>query len=122
MYSTTKHAVKGFTDALRRELKDEGALVSVTLIQPAAIGTPFAFHAKNYTENEANLPPPIYAPEDVAKTILLAAEHARRALHVGGCWQAHGYLQSTNPGTCRYSFQLPDQVTVQTGAKAAPPG
>jgi short-subunit dehydrogenase len=98
MYSTTKHAIKGFTDALRRELKDEGAPVSVTLIQPAAIGTPFAIHAKNCTENEAKLPPPVYAPEDVARTILLAAEHPRRALHVGGAGKLMGIFSRLTPG------------------------
>jgi short-subunit dehydrogenase len=98
MYSTTKHAIKGFTDALRRELKDDGAKVSVTLIQPAAIGTPFALHAKNYTENEAKLPPPVYAPEDVARTILLAAEHPRRALHVGGAGKLMGIFSRLTPG------------------------
>lgn len=98
MYSTTKHAIKGFTDALRRELKDEGAPVSVTLIQPAAIGTPFAMHAKNYTENEARLPSPVYAPEDVARTILLAAEHPRRALHVGGAGKLMGIFSRLTPG------------------------
>jgi NAD(P)-dependent dehydrogenase (short-subunit alcohol dehydrogenase family) len=98
MYSTTKHAIKGFTDALRRELHDEGAPVSVTLIQPAAIGTPFAIHAKNYTEHEPKLPPPIYAPEDVAQTILLAAEHPRRALHVGGAGKLMGIFSRLTPG------------------------
>ncbi len=98
MYSVTKHAIKGFTDALRRELRDEGAPVSLTLIQPAAIGTPFALHAKNYTATEAKLPPPIYAPEDVARTILLAAEHPRRALHVGGAGKLMGIFSRLTPG------------------------
>ncbi len=98
MYSTTKHAIKGFTDALRRELRDEDAPVSVTLIQPAAIGTPFALHAKNITQTEARLPPPIYAPEDVARTILLAAEHPRRALHVGGAGKIMGIFSRLTPG------------------------
>jgi short-subunit dehydrogenase len=98
MYSVTKHAIKGFTDALRRELKDEDAPISVTLIQPAAIGTPFALHAKNYTEDEAKLPPPIYAPEDVARTILMAAEHPRRALHVGGAGKLMGIFSRLTPG------------------------
>jgi NAD(P)-dependent dehydrogenase (short-subunit alcohol dehydrogenase family) len=98
MYSTTKHAIKGFTDALRRELKDEGAPVSVTLIQPAAIGTPFALHAKNYTDKEANLPPPVYAPEDVARTILFAAGHPNRALHVGGAGKLMGIFSRLTPG------------------------
>ncbi len=69
MYSVTKHAIKGFTDALRRELIDEEAPVSVTLIQPASIGTPFPLHAKNYYEAKPNLPPPVYAPESVVDAI-----------------------------------------------------
>ncbi len=97
MYSTTKHAVKGFTDALRRELKDEKAPISVTLIQPAATGTPFALHAKNYTEQEAKLPPPVYAPESVAEAILFAAEHPRRALHVGGAGKVMGIISRLTP-------------------------
>lgn len=84
MYSVTKHAIKGFTDSLRRELLDEKAPISVTLIQPASIGTPFNEHAKNYTSHDTRLPPPVYAPEDVADAILYAAEHPTRNLHVGG--------------------------------------
>jgi short-subunit dehydrogenase len=112
MYSTTKHAIKGFTDALRRELNDEGAPVSVTLIQPAAIGTPFALHAKNYTENEAKLPQPIYAPEDVARTILLAAERPRRALHIGGAGKLMGIFSRLTPGLVdtTSSFMIKSQL------------
>ena len=54
MYSASKHAVKGFTDALRMELEEEGAPVSVTLIKPSAIDTPYSQHAKNYMEVEPN--------------------------------------------------------------------
>ncbi|MGI4757576.1 MAG: SDR family oxidoreductase [Janthinobacterium lividum] len=97
MYSTTKHAIKGFTDTLRRELHDEDAPVSVTLIQPAAIGTPFAEHAKNYTGITPKLPPPLYAPESVAKAILYAAEHPRRALHVGGAGKVMGIFSRLTP-------------------------
>ena len=119
MYSTSKHAIKGFTDALRRELKAEGAPVSVTLIQPAAIGTPFALHARNYSEMEAKLPPPVYAPEDVAKTILLAAEHPRRALHVGGAGKIMGMGSRLLPGLVdttskvMVSSQYKDKLKVQ---------
>ena len=48
MYAASKHAVKGFTDALRMELEEERAPVSVTLIKPTSIDTPFPQHAKNY--------------------------------------------------------------------------
>ena len=46
-YSASKHAVKGFTDGLRMELEKEGVPISVTLIQPASINTPYAEHAEN---------------------------------------------------------------------------
>ncbi|WP_276256084.1 SDR family oxidoreductase [Halomontanus rarus] len=82
-YSASKHAVKGFTDALRMELEDEGAPVSVTLVKPSAIDTPYPEHAKNYMDDEATLPPPVYAPETVARTILHAAEHPEREVTVG---------------------------------------
>ena len=84
MYSASKHAVKGFTDALRMELEETGAPVSVTLIKPAAIDTPYVRHAKNYMDEEPDFPPPVYAPEVVASAILHAATHPVRDVHVGG--------------------------------------
>lgn len=98
MYSVTKHAILGYTDALRRELLDEKAPVSVTLIQPASIGTPFHEHAKNYTSKAKKLPPPVYAPEDVARAILYAAEHPRRSIHVGGAGKIMSLAEKLMPG------------------------
>ncbi|MXO84432.1 SDR family NAD(P)-dependent oxidoreductase [Altererythrobacter aurantiacus] len=83
-YNASKHAVKGFTDSFRIELQMNEQPVSVTLIQPSAIGTPFPQHARNTTGYEARLPKPIYAPEVVARAILDAAEHQRRDVVVGG--------------------------------------
>jgi hypothetical protein len=84
MYTASKHAIKGFTDTLRMELEDQGAPVSVTLIKPAGIGTPLPQHAKNYFDREPQMPPPLYAPEEVAAAILHAASHPRRDVFVGG--------------------------------------
>lgn len=83
MYSVTKHAVKGFTDALRLELEAEGAPISVTLIKPTGIDTPFTEHAKNYMAQEPKLPDPVYRPEEVAAAILHAAAHPERDIYVG---------------------------------------
>ena len=84
MYASSKHAVKGFTDALRMELEKEGAPLQVTLVRPAAIDTMFAVHAKNYMDKEPALPPPLYAPEVVADAILYCAEHPKRDVFAGG--------------------------------------
>ena len=84
MYSASKHAVKGFTDAFRMELEEAGAPISVTLIKPASINTPFPFHAKNYMHQEPKLPPPVYAPDSVADAIVHAAAHGGRDYYIGG--------------------------------------
>ena len=83
MYSASKHAVKGFTDALRVELKHDEVPVAVTLIQPGATDTPFPQHARNYMEQEPALPQPLDDPFDVAKAILEAATHEKRSIRVG---------------------------------------
>jgi short-subunit dehydrogenase len=83
-YSASKHAIKGFTDALRMELEEAGAPVSVTLIKPSAIDTPYFQHAKNYMAVEPKPPAPVYAPEVVANAILRAAEHPVRDITIGG--------------------------------------
>ena len=83
-YCASKHAVKGFTDALRMELEHEGAPISVSLIKPAAIDTPYTDHAKNYLPVEPQNPPPVYAPDLVAEAILHCAENPERDIYVGG--------------------------------------
>jgi short-subunit dehydrogenase len=83
MYSASKHALKGFTDGLRMELDLDEAPVSVTLVNPTSINTPFPQHARNYTENEPQVPPPVYQPDEVAYAILYAATTSVRDIYVG---------------------------------------
>jgi|TARA_R100000501_G_scaffold5804_1_gene12733 short-subunit dehydrogenase len=83
-YSAMKHAVLGFTDVLRMELEEEDAPVSVTLIKPASINTPYPEHARNKMDKPARVPPVLYDPRLVAKAICFAAEHPKRSLTVGG--------------------------------------
>ena len=97
MYVASKHAVKGFTDALRMEVEEAKLPVSVTLIKPAAIDTPYTAHAKNYMEDFPKNPPPVYAPELVAETILYAAEHPVRDLFVGGAGKAFQMMEHAAP-------------------------
>jgi short-subunit dehydrogenase len=97
IYSASKHAVKGFTDALRTELEYENAPISVTLIKPGSIGTPMPQHVKNYSSQEANFPPPVYRPEEVAETILHAAEHPVRDAFIGSGARAISMLAGVAP-------------------------
>jgi short-subunit dehydrogenase len=97
IYSASKHAVKGFTDALRVESEEEGAPVSVTLIKPTSVATPLPRHARNYLPVEPTLPPPVYAPELVAEAILHCAEHPEREVSVGGASRAMSSAAALSP-------------------------
>jgi NAD(P)-dependent dehydrogenase (short-subunit alcohol dehydrogenase family) len=89
-YSAAKAAVQAATDALRMELERDSAGISVTLIKPASIDTPYPEHARNYMGAPPRLPPPLYDPALVAEAILFACQTPRRQLYVGG----GGYLIS----------------------------
>jgi len=83
-YVASKHAVKGFTDALRVEIEElDKAPVTITLIQPTAVDTPYPQHAANYMDREPKLPTPQIEPEKVAEAILHAATHGGRDVTVG---------------------------------------
>lgn len=102
-YTASKHAVKGFTDSLRLELMHEEAPVSVTLIKPSGIHTPFGQHARNYMDARSKVPPPVYHPRLVAEAILHAAEQPTREVLVGEA----GMLQVK---LARYLPKLADRV------------
>lgn len=84
MYSASKHAVKGFTDALRVEIEEvDKAPVAITLIQPTAVDTPYPEHARNYMNKQPKLPTPQIEAEQVAEAILSAACQHQRYIKVG---------------------------------------
>ncbi|HEX8605861.1 MAG TPA: SDR family oxidoreductase [Pseudoduganella sp.] len=84
MYTASKHAVKGFTDALRVEIEHlDSAPVSITLIEPTSVDTPLPQHARNYMDREPTLPSPMLDPHQVADAILDAATTPRRDVKVG---------------------------------------
>src|SRR3954471_2890389 len=82
-YASAKHAVHGFTEALRMELEAEGAPVSVTLVHPGRIDTPYNEHAQAYTDRHPAHRVYVYTPETVAEAILFAAESPARDLYIG---------------------------------------
>jgi short-subunit dehydrogenase len=97
MYSAAKHAVKGYSDALRMELEHDGIPVWVTLIKPGPIDTPFPQHAPNYMEHEPKGPEPMYPPEEVAYAILKCAEKPVREVFVGGVPRLQSLIATVAP-------------------------
>lgn len=107
IYSASKHAVKGFTDALRMELEADKLPISVTLIKPTAIHTPFPENAKNYLPYEPQLPQPLYAPELVAEAILHSSENPVRDFFVGEMAKIHSSMAHYAP---RLSEKLNEKI------------
>ena len=114
VYSAMKHAVRGFTDALRMELEEAGAPVSVTLIKPTGMDTPYPEHARNKMGEPARIPPIVYDPELVARAILFAAENRKRELTVGGGGYLVSKLGNLAPGVTDRVMEMmgfPSQTT-----------
>lgn len=82
MYSASKHAVKAYTDTLRREIMAEHYPIQVTLVVPGAINSPYPEHARSHIGEPAHTPP-VYETEVVAKTILKCCESNVREIGVG---------------------------------------
>ena len=96
-YAASKHAVKAYVEALRMELAEDGAPISVTLVKPSGIDTPIAQHAANHAGGEAQVPPPVYDPKLVADAILFCATHAKRDITVGGAGRAQALFAAHFP-------------------------
>jgi NAD(P)-dependent dehydrogenase (short-subunit alcohol dehydrogenase family) len=82
-YCGAKHAIRGFTDALRCELHHRKSHVHVTMVQMPALNTPQFDWARNYMPRRPQPVPPIFAPETGARAIVWAATHRRREVYVG---------------------------------------
>jgi NAD(P)-dependent dehydrogenase (short-subunit alcohol dehydrogenase family) len=83
-YSAAKHAVAGFTEALRCELLHRKSGIRITAVHLPAMNTPQFAWGRNKTGQRAQPVPPIYQPEVAARAVVYAAAHDRRELWVAG--------------------------------------
>lgn len=121
-YSAMKHAVQGFTEAFRMEMEAEGRPLSVTLIKPAAIDTPYPEHARNRMDKPARVPPVVYDPELVAKAICFAAAHPKRDLTIGGTGMAMTKMSNLLPRSADRFMEMFFKEEAQTIDTPATPG
>ncbi len=80
-YIASKHALSGFADSLRQELRGTG--VRVAVVFPATIDTPIHQHAANFTGHQVRPPFPVASPRRVAAAIVRRSRHPRRSTTVG---------------------------------------
>jgi short-subunit dehydrogenase len=97
-YCGAKHAVVGFTDALRCELLAERSAVRVTNVHLPAINTPQFDWVRSRLPLRAQPVAPIFQPEVAADAIVWAAGHAPRELKVGWPTLRAVYLNKFVPG------------------------
>jgi short-subunit dehydrogenase len=111
VYSASKFALEGASEALWYEMRPWG--VSVSLVRPGFINSdgfrkvrftkqgesslrdprdPYHAHYRNMNELiSALMTLTFHTPRDVAETILETIEHKRPALWVAGTWDAHAF-------------------------------
>ncbi len=82
-YCGAKHAVNGFTSAVRTELLHRRSRVDITVVQLPAVNTPQFSWVLSRLADQPQPVPPIYQPEVGAEAILFAARNDRREMYVG---------------------------------------
>ena len=82
-YCGAKHAIVGFTDALRCELLHERSSVHLTAVHLPALNTPQFSWCRSRLPRHPQPVKPIYQPEVAAEAIWWAAHHRRREVWVG---------------------------------------
>ncbi|HEY2771401.1 MAG TPA: SDR family oxidoreductase [Solirubrobacteraceae bacterium] len=106
-YCGAKHAIKGFWESVRTELRNRGSGVHVPMVQLPGMNTPQFNHCESKMPRHPQPVPPIYQPEVAARSIYWASQHRRRELYVGfptvytivgnkvAPWLAERYLAKT---------------------------
>jgi short-subunit dehydrogenase len=98
-YCGAKHAIQGFTEALRCELYHEKSNVRITMVQLPAVNTPQFSWVLSKLPRHPQPVPPIYQPEVPARGIVHAAEHPeRRQYWVGATTAATLIANAVAPG------------------------
>jgi len=81
-YCGAKHAIEGFTESIRCELRHDQSNVKITMVQLPAVNTPQFSWVKSRLPRKPQPVPPIFQPEVAASAIVWAAEHAPREIDV----------------------------------------
>src|SRR5688500_15247779 len=97
-YCGAKHAIEGFSEALRCELLHDRSGVRVTQVHLPAVNTPQFGWVRSRLPRSPQPVPPIFQPEVAAHAIVWVSEHAPRELKVGWPTVRAVYLNRFVPG------------------------
>ncbi|MGP9022746.1 SDR family oxidoreductase [Streptomyces sp. BR1] len=111
-YCGAKHAVNGFTSAVRTELLHDNSRVRITVVQLPAVNTPQFSWVLSRLPHHPQPVPPIYQPEVAARSIVYAADHpGRKQYYVGASTVATIWAN-------RFAPALLDRYLARTGYSA----
>src|SRR5256714_12483626 len=82
-YCGAKHAIKGFTESVRTELKHKRSHVCVSMVQLPAHNTPQFNHCRSKMDKHPMPVPPIFEPEVAADAVHWTTLHRRREIWLG---------------------------------------
>ena len=112
VYAASKHAVHGFSEALRREVKPWG--IDVSLIYPGGVVTEFTQHAGIRRKTNARTPTSmLLTAEQVANAVIKLVKHPRRMLIIPWLWSVTVFMNRFLPGLVDYTtikrFTIPER-------------
>src|SRR4051794_22034758 len=82
-YCGAKHAIKGFTESTRSELRHRGSRVHMTMVQLPGLNTPQFDHCRSKMPRHPMPVAPVFQPELAADAVHWSAHHRRREIYVG---------------------------------------
>ncbi len=123
-YSTSKYAVRGFSEALREEFRMAGASIKVTTVHPAGIATPIADQARagcGTTAEEQRLAKEYFkkvaliTPKEAAHTIIKGVLAGKKRVLIGADAYRVDILQRIFPSQASAMFA--DQLMKRRGTE-----
>lgn len=112
IYAASKHAVHGFSEALRREVKPWG--IDVSLIYPGGVVTEFNQHAGINRKTKTSTPKfMLLTAEQVAEAVVKLVRRPRRMLVIPWLWNVTVFMNKFIPGfvdrTTINRFTIPER-------------
>ncbi len=112
IYAASKHAVHGFSEALRREVKPWG--IDVSLIYPGGVVTEFTQHAGIKRKTNAKTPDfMLLTAEQVGQAVVKLVRHPKRMLVIPWLWNVTVFMNKFLPGLVDYTtinrFTIPER-------------
>jgi short-subunit dehydrogenase len=97
VYAATKYGLRGFTEALRREVSVHG--IEVSAIYPGGVATEFGEKAKIKRKTKISTPGFLkLTADDVAQSVIKVVEKSRRAVIIPGLMRPTVWLSVVFPG------------------------